>query len=104
MLNGVNLPQVLPRIRRSARAFARAPGLTAALMLTIALGVGSDAAVYGFLQGLTRPSSPLGATERVVSILGQDRSHNAGPLAPDEYQAVESSHYGLRRSRLSRRR
>jgi ABC-type antimicrobial peptide transport system permease subunit len=91
MLNQVSLLRGLPRIRRSARAFARAPGLTVALLLTIALGVGSNAAVYGFLQGLTRPASPLGATDRIVSIFGQDRSRDAGPLAPSDYRIVESS-------------
>jgi ABC-type lipoprotein release transport system permease subunit len=86
------LPQPLLQILRSARAFARAPGLTSALVLTIALGVGSNAAVYGFLQGLTHPASPLRTSDRIVSIFKQDRSREAGPLSPDDYQRLRSTH------------
>src|SRR6478672_4433714 len=40
-------------LRYSVRSFARAPGLTTTLILTIALGIGSNAAVVGFVRGLT---------------------------------------------------
>ncbi len=86
------LSRSLLRIRRSARAFARAPGLSFALLLTIALGVGSNGAIYGLLQGLTHPIPPIKGSERVVSIFRQDRSREAGPLSPDDYQLVENSH------------
>jgi hypothetical protein len=79
------------RIRRSARAFARAPGLSFALLLTIALGVGSNSSVCGFLQGLTHPASPLRGSDRIVSIFRQDRFRQAGPLSPHEYQLLKSS-------------
>jgi ABC-type antimicrobial peptide transport system permease subunit len=58
------------------------------LLLTIALGVGSNAAVYGFLQGLIHPAIPIEDGERVVSIFGQDRSGRAGPLSADEYERL----------------
>jgi ABC-type lipoprotein release transport system permease subunit len=80
------------RIRRSARAFVRAPRLSVALLLTIALGVGSNASVYGFLQGLIHPASPVRGAERLVSIFGQDRLRNAGPLLAEEYQQLKNSH------------
>ena len=67
------------------------PGLTSALLLTVALGVGSNAAVYGFLQGLTHPASPLRGSERIVSIFRQDRSGEAGPLSPDDYRLLQNS-------------
>jgi len=87
----VALSRSLLRIRRSARAFARAPGLSFALLLTIALGVGGNAAVYGFLRGLTHPSLPLKSSNGVVSILRQDPSRGAGPLSLDEYQRLAST-------------
>lgn len=85
------MSRALPRIARSARAFARAPGLSLALLLTIALGVGSNAAVYGFLQGLTHPDSPVHDSGRIVSIFRQDRSGEAGPLSVGELRALEES-------------
>jgi len=61
-----------------------------ALVLTIALGVGANAAVYGFLQGLTHPASPLHESD-VVSIFKQDRSREAGPLSFEEYQQLKEA-------------
>jgi len=63
--------------------------LSFVLLLTIALGVGSNAAVYGFLQGLIHPASPLRDADGLVSIFAQDRSGNAGPLSPAEYQPIK---------------
>jgi ABC-type antimicrobial peptide transport system permease subunit len=83
--------QILSRIRRSARAFARAPGLSLVLLLTIALGVGSNAAVYGFIEGLTHPASPIRDTDRIVSIFQQDRFREAAALSLDEYQQLKDN-------------
>lgn len=79
------------RIRRSAKAFARTPGLAFVLLLTIALGVGSNAAIYGFLQGLINPALPVRSGERLVSIFETDRSRNAGPLSQQKLAQVEKS-------------
>jgi ABC-type lipoprotein release transport system permease subunit len=76
-------------IRNSARAFARAPVLSLALLFTIALGVGSDASVYGFVQGLTHAGSSLEYADRIVSIFKQDRFRSAGPLSGDEYRLLD---------------
>jgi hypothetical protein len=72
-------------------AFARAPGLALVLLLTIALGVGSNAAIYGFLQGIIDPLLPVRSGERLVSVFGKDRSRNAGPLSPEEFAQIEKS-------------
>ena len=85
------LSRSLFRIRRSARSFARAPVLSFALLLTIALGVGSNSSVYGFLQGLTHPASPLQGSDRIVSIFREDRFREAGPLSAGEYQLLKNS-------------
>ncbi|HEY1902689.1 MAG TPA: ABC transporter permease [Terracidiphilus sp.] len=77
-------------IRGSSRAFARAPALSLALLFTIALGVGSNATVYGFVQGLTHPDSPLTGTSGIVSILGQDRSREPGPLSRSDYRLLKN--------------
>lgn len=80
------LPAFLIDLRRSIKSFARAPGLTMALLLTIALGVGSNVAVQGFARGLTRNAAPLLNTERVVSLF--DRNYDR--LSYDNYLALKS--------------
>lgn len=76
-------------IRKSTRAFARAPVLSLALLLTIALGVGSNASVYGFVQGLTYTGPSLEYGDRMVSIFKQGRFGKPEPLSRDEYQRLE---------------
>jgi ABC-type antimicrobial peptide transport system permease subunit len=77
-------------IRNSAKAFVRTPGLSLVLLLTIALGVGSNVTVFGFVQGLIHPSLPQKDDERIVSIFAQDKTHSAGPLTRREFQLLRS--------------
>ena len=76
------------KLLRSAKTFARTPGLSLALILTIAFGVGSNAAVYGFVQGLTHPTSALGLDDRIVSIYNQNALHEAGPFSQSDYERL----------------
>jgi ABC-type antimicrobial peptide transport system permease subunit len=87
----VIFPRGLFAIRHSLQAFVRAPALSLALLFTIALGVGSNASVYGFVQGLTHPDSPLRGTDGIVSILGQDHSREPGPLSRSEYRSLKNA-------------
>jgi predicted permease len=73
----------------SARGFARTPGLTFALLLTIALGIGSNAAVHGFVRGLLVRDFPVAAVERVVSVFARDTQHAAGPMSYGDYLALK---------------
>jgi MacB-like periplasmic core domain len=73
---------------RSARTFARTPGLSLALILTIAFGVGSNAAVYGFVQGLSNPAPPFVLNDRIVSIYNQNALHEARPFSQSEYERL----------------
>jgi ABC-type antimicrobial peptide transport system permease subunit len=86
----VIFPRGLFAIRSSSRAFVRAPALSLALLFTIALGVGSNASVYGFVQGLTHSDSPLRGADGIVSILGQDRGREPGPLSRREYLLLKN--------------
>ena len=56
-------------IRDSARSFARTPSLTAALLLTVALGLGSNAAVHGFIRGLAAANHDAQEVTAVPEVL-----------------------------------
>ena len=77
-------------IRKSLKAFARTPGFSLVLLLTIALGVGSNVSVFGFVQGLIHPNFPTKDEDRMVSIFAQDDGHSAGPLTRREFQQLRS--------------
>jgi ABC-type lipoprotein release transport system permease subunit len=84
------LSRVALDIRYSARKFVRTPWATLALLLTIALGVGSNVSVYGFARGLTGSEAPVASADRVVSIFARDANREAGPLSYQEYLSFKT--------------
>jgi putative ABC transport system permease protein len=53
------------------RSLVKAPGFTAAALLTLALGIGATTVVFGFVNGLLLRPLPFGeGTERIVSLHG----------------------------------
>ncbi|MGB2713082.1 MAG: ABC transporter permease [Vicinamibacterales bacterium] len=80
----------LKEIRYSARSFARTPGLTLALLISIALGVGSNAAVHGFANGLIARDGLRLKQDRVVSLFVTDAQRVGGAFSYDEYLSVKA--------------
>ena len=72
-------------VRYSVRSLARAPVWTFALVLTIALGIGSSASVQGFVRGLLTTDLPIFAIERVVTVFATDTSGASGPVPFDVF-------------------
>ena len=60
-----------------------------ALLFTIALGIGSNASVHGFIRGLVDRDTPATALDRVVSIYARDGEGIAGPVSYDAFLALE---------------
>jgi hypothetical protein len=82
--------KALFRIRNAIRAFANTLGVSLALLASIAIGVGINASVGGFIAGLAHPTSLVGHSEQLVSILAHDRLSDPGPLSDSEYQKIRS--------------
>jgi hypothetical protein len=56
-----------------------------ALLLTIALGIGSNVSVRGFARGLKRPEFPYRSLDRVASIFGSEGNRGVGPVSYEQY-------------------
>ncbi len=81
----------LPRdIHYTLRSLARTPVWTATLVLTIALGIGSAAAVQGFVRGLLSTDLPILAIERVVTVFATDAADATGPVPFDVFTALKA--------------
>jgi ABC-type lipoprotein release transport system permease subunit len=78
------------RIRNSISAFANTPAASLALVVTIAIGVGCNTIVGGFIAGLAHPQSPFATTPRIVSVVARGRLSNSGPLSEIEFQSIRS--------------
>jgi predicted permease len=79
---------LLSNLRHSARSFARTPVITVALVVTIAVGVGSNAVVHGFIRGLITRELPVD-TDRVYSLFGRDANGEAAPLSFEDLAWLE---------------
>ena len=73
----------------------RTPGLALALLLTIALGIGSNVSILGLVRGLTRPEFPLRSVHRVVSIFRRDAPREAGPLSYQDYLFLKDQRHAF---------
>lgn len=81
---------LLNDLRYSVRSFLRTPGSTIALVGSIALGVGSNAAVHGFANGLNRRQSPLTTQDRVVSFFHRDAQRSAAAFSYDDFLSLKN--------------
>jgi predicted permease len=59
-------------LRFSLRAFRRNPGLTLAAVLSLALGIGANAAIFSVVNGLLLKAFPLPAPDRLVLLWESD--------------------------------
>lgn len=75
-------------VQQSARSLARAPSWTAAITLTIAVGIGSSAAVQGFVRGLMTTDLPIAGLSGVVTLFAIDSQGRAGPVSLEVFAAL----------------
>ena len=80
---------VLSDLRYSARSFARAPGLSLALLFTIALGIGSNASVLGFVRGSLSRDLPIPGIDSIVSVFARDSQDAFGPVSYEDYLSLK---------------
>jgi predicted permease len=79
---------VFADLRYSIRSLSRSPGLAAALLLSIALGAGSNASVLGFIRGLVSDSKGIIAAG-LVSVFSRD-ADGFGPFSYEDYVLFKS--------------
>jgi putative ABC transport system permease protein len=77
-------------LRYSARSLTRTPALALTLLLTIALGIGSNASVVGFVRGLVTRDLPIRGLETVVSLFARDAQNAFGPLSYEAYLSLKA--------------
>jgi FtsX-like permease family/MacB-like periplasmic core domain len=69
LMSGAVLTEIIREVRLSARSLVRTPVWTTTLILTIAIGIASNASVDGFVRGVVAQVSLAGDPEAADSIL-----------------------------------
>jgi putative ABC transport system permease protein len=86
---GVNLAETLFQdLRFAVRIFSKSPGFTAAAILTIALGIGANAAIFGLVDSAFLRNSPFSDPDRLVHIWTIEPDGDTHTPTPQEYLAI----------------
>jgi predicted permease len=85
--------RLLGDVRFALRSFARSPGLTTVLLITLAVGTGANATVFSFVDALLfRPAERVAHPAQLVEIFTSDYSSTAyGNSSFPDYQSMRTS-------------
>ena len=72
-------------LRLAVRSLRRAPGFTATAILTLALGIGANTAVFGLAFGLLLRPMPFPHAERLVQVWQTEPDNPKRPVAPANF-------------------
>jgi putative ABC transport system permease protein len=86
---GVNFIEGLVQdLRFGLRMLRKSPGFTAAAVLTLALGIGANTAIFGLVDSAFLRGSPVREPERLVHIWTIEADDDVHTPTPAQYQAI----------------
>jgi putative ABC transport system permease protein len=89
---------VMRNVRYAVRALARAPGFTTTVVLTLALGIGANTAVFSAIDAILLRPLPFPHSDRLVRILQKNSRSTETPLAPvrlEDWNQLNSTFDGI---------
>jgi putative ABC transport system permease protein len=88
---GVNFTEsFIQDVRYALRLFSKSPGFTLAVVLTIALGIGANAAIFGLVDSAILRAVPFPAPDRLVHVWTIEPDGDTHTPTPQEYLAIRN--------------
>lgn len=88
---GVNLIESLVQdLRFGLRMLRKSPGFTTAAVLTLALGIGANTAIFGLVDSAFLRGSPVREPERLVHIWTIEADDDVHTPTPAQYEAIRN--------------
>jgi putative ABC transport system permease protein len=77
-------------VRFAARTLARNPGFAAAAVLTLALGIGANTAIFSVVNAVLVSPLPFASPDRLVLVYGLNEGRDRQSLGPADYLDLRS--------------
>jgi predicted permease len=85
------LESFLQDLRFAIRTFRKSPAFTAAAILTLALGIGANAAIFGLVDSALLRAVPFRDPNRLVHIWTIDADGDSHTPSPTQYTAIQKT-------------
>ena len=89
---------VVRNVRYAVRTLARVPGFTTTVVLTLALGIGANTAVFSAVDAILLRPLPFPDSDRLVRILQKNSRSTETPVAPvrlEDWNQLNSTFEGI---------
>jgi putative ABC transport system permease protein len=80
------IENLIQDLRYGLRTLRRSPGFTAVAMLTLALGIGANTAIFSMLEGVVLAPLPYREAERLVALLQTRPDNPRGSVSGPDFQ------------------
>src|SRR5690606_28832344 len=89
------LESVWQDVRYAMRMMRRAPGFTAVAVLTIAVGIGTNLAIFTLADGMLFRSLPYGQADELVLVQGYSRGQAYNRVLRVAFEHLQAHHTGF---------
>lgn len=83
--------EVLQDLRYGVRQLRRSPAFTAAILVTLAIGIGANTAVFSIIKGVLLRPFPYPDPDRLILVLSQGSDGGTGPLSGPDFLDLRKS-------------